>query len=97
MGSLVIPGQIYVHIDFRHGLLLSHGLIQHGNRVADPLDTHLIDVDISMVRVILYIFHEFLKTYIYRVFLKFPGLKVNRKITPKIHNQILIFGKILAF
>ena len=58
MGAFIIAGQVYVHVDFRYGLLFSHVFIQNRNGVPNALDAHLVDINIPVVSVILNVFHK---------------------------------------
>ena len=58
VGPLVVVGQIDVHVDAGHGLLGAVPLVADGDRVADVLDPHLVDLDVAVVFQALDVDHE---------------------------------------
>jgi len=58
MGPLIVTGQIHIHVYLGNGLLLSLVFIKDGNRISDPFYTNLINVYISIIFMILDIFHD---------------------------------------
>ena len=58
MGPFIITGEINVHVDLGNGLLLSLVSVEDSNGITDPFYANLIDVYISVIFVILDIFHD---------------------------------------
>jgi hypothetical protein len=57
MGSFELMGQMHIHVDSGHGGLNVVGSIQHVDGVLDPFDSHLLDINVPMVLLVLDVFH----------------------------------------
>ena len=57
MGPLELVGKVHVHVHAGNGMLNALCLIKNGNRVADILDSDLVDLDFSMIFLVLDIVH----------------------------------------
>ncbi len=57
VGALEVMGQINIHVDPRHRLLLFIALVEDNNRVADILDANLVDGDVAIIAGFLHIGH----------------------------------------
>ncbi len=58
VGSLELLGKINIHVNPRHRMLLSTVFVLHHNRVADILDAHLVDGNLTGIRTLLHIGHR---------------------------------------
>jgi hypothetical protein len=57
MGSLEAMGKVHVHIDAGHGVLKPFRLIQDGDRVAYIFHPDFVDLNFSMIHLILNVIH----------------------------------------
>jgi hypothetical protein len=57
MGPFELVGQMDIHVDSRYGGLHLVGSVQHIDRVSDPFDTHLFDINVSMISLVLDVLH----------------------------------------
>jgi hypothetical protein len=62
MSPFVVSGQADIHVYFRNRLLLTHILIAHRDGVTDAFYSHLIDIYITEILMVLNIFHGFFLT-----------------------------------
>jgi hypothetical protein len=60
VGTLVVVGQIHKHVDDGNGMLRSLPSITNGDGIAKIFNPNLIDGNIAVIRLALYVFHDLL-------------------------------------